>query len=57
MTVTVIGLAYGVGVIKLLQPTAFALSVTDAGLTIVVLGTVGLAFMASMMLAKRHVSH
>lgn len=57
MTVTVIGLAYGIGVIKLLQPTAFALSVTDAGLTIVVLGTVMLAFMASMMLAKPRVSH
>ena len=57
MTVTVIGLAYGIGVIKLLQPTAFALSMTDAGLTLVVLGAVLLAFMVSLVLAKRQVSH
>lgn len=57
MTVTVIGLAYSIGVIKLLQPTAFALSITDAGLTIVVLGTVLLAYTGSMVLAKRQISH
>ena len=55
MTVTVIGLAYGIGVIKLLQPTRFALSITDVGLTIIVLGAVLLAFMASMSRTKRQV--
>lgn len=55
VTLTVIGLAYGVGVIKLLQPTAFALPVTDVGLTVIVLGAILLAFTASMVMAKRQV--
>ena len=52
MTVTMIGLAYGIGVIKLLQPTPFALSVTDVGLTSMVLVVVFLAFTVSMMRVK-----
>lgn len=53
MTLAVIGLAYGVGVIKLLQPTSFALPVTDAVLTVIVLGAVLLAFTTAMVRAKR----
>jgi high-affinity nickel-transport protein len=54
MTLTVIGLAYAIGIIKLLQPTSFALPVSDMGLTIMVLGAVLLAFMA--ILAKNQKS-
>lgn len=52
MTLTVVGLAYVVGIIKLLQPTSFALPVSDMGLTIMVLGAVLLAFMVAMVKAK-----
>jgi len=52
MTLTVVGLAYVVGIIKLLQPTSFALPVSDRGLTIMVLGAVLLAFMAALVKAK-----
>lgn len=52
MTLTVVGLAYTIGIIKLLQPTSFALPVTDIGLTFFVLGAVLLAFMAGMVRAK-----
>lgn len=48
MTLVVIGLAYGIGVIKLLQSTSYALPVTDAGLTAIVLTTISLAFLAVM---------
>lgn len=51
MTLTVVGLAYVVGLIKLLQPTSFALPIPDIGLTCMVLGAVLLAFMATMMRA------
>lgn len=52
MTLTVIGLAYGIGVIKLLQPTSFAPPITDVGLTVIVLGAVLLAFTAAMVRAR-----
>lgn len=52
MTLTVVGLAYVVGIIKLLQPTSFALPVTDMGLTMMVLGAVLLAFVAALVKAK-----
>ena len=48
MTLTVVGLAYVVGIIKLLQPTSVALPVSDMSLTIMVLGAVSLAFMAAL---------
>lgn len=51
MTLTLVGLAYVVGIIKLLQPTSFALPIPDIGLTCMVLGAVLLAFMAAMMRA------
>lgn len=47
MTLTVVGLAYVVGSIKLLQPTSFALPISDMGLTVMVLGAVSLAFLAA----------
>jgi high-affinity nickel-transport protein len=53
MTLTVIGLAYGIGMVKLLQPTSLALPVTDIGLTVIVLVTIMLAFMVAMVRAKR----
>ena len=52
MTLTVVVLAYVVGIIKLLQPTSFALSISDMGLTIMVLGAVLLAFMTALVKAK-----
>lgn len=52
MTLTVVGLAYVVGIIKLLQPTSFALPISDMGLTIMVLGAVLLAFMTALVKAK-----
>ena len=52
MTLTVVGLAYGVGIIKLLQPTSFALPISDMGLTLMVLGAVLLAFMTGLVKAK-----
>lgn len=55
MTLTVIGLAYGIGVIKLLQPTSFALPLTDAVLTLIVLGAVLLAFAIALMRSQRTV--
>lgn len=56
MTLTVIGLAYGLGVIKLLQPTSYALPVSDMGITVMVLGVVLLAFLAALVKAKCRVS-
>ena len=52
MTLTVVGLAYVVGTIKLLQPTSFAVPVSDLGLTILVLGAVLLAFLTALVKAK-----
>jgi high-affinity nickel-transport protein len=52
MTLTVVVLAYGVGIIKLLQPTSFALPISDMGLTLMVLGAVLLAFMTALVKAK-----
>lgn len=49
MTGTMVALAYGVGMIKLLQPTSFALPVHDVLLTLVVIGAIILAFWVSMM--------
>lgn len=56
MTLTVVGLAYVVGVIKLLQPTSFALPISDMGLTFMVLGAVLLAFMAALVKAQCRVA-
>ena len=56
MTLTVVGLAYVVGIIKLLQPTSFALPISDLGLTFMVLGAVLLAFMIALIKAKRQVA-
>lgn len=53
MTLTVVGLAYAIGIIKLLQPTSFALPISDLGLTFMVLGAVLLAFMAVLIKEKR----
>jgi nickel/cobalt transporter (NiCoT) family protein len=52
MTLTVVGLAYVIGIIKLLQPTSFALPISDLGLTIFVLGAVLLAFVSALVKAK-----
>jgi high-affinity nickel-transport protein len=52
MTLTVVGLAYVVGIIKLLQPTSFALPISDLGLTFLVLGAVLLAFVSALVNAK-----
>lgn len=52
MIVTVVGLAYIIGIIKLLQPTSFALPVSDIGLTVMVLGAVLLAFLTALVKAK-----
>ncbi len=52
MTLTVVGLAYVVGIIKLLQPTSFALPISDLDLTILVLGAVLLAFVSALVKAK-----
>jgi high-affinity nickel-transport protein len=52
MTLVVTGLAYGIGVIKLLQPTSYALPVTDAGLTVIVLGTITITFIVVMRQTK-----
>lgn len=52
MILTVVGLAYTVGIIKLLQPTSFALPIGDMSLTIMVLGAVVLAFMTVLVKAK-----
>ena len=51
MTLTLVGLAYVVGIIKLLQPTSFALPISEVGLTILVLGAVLCAFAAVFMKA------
>lgn len=56
MTLTVVGLAYVIGIIKLLQPTSFALPISDMGLTIMVLGAVSLAFMTALVKAKCRVA-
>lgn len=56
MTLTVVGLAYVVGIIKLLQPTSFALPISDMGLTVMVLGAVLLAFMTALVKAKCQVA-
>ncbi len=56
MTLTVVGLAYGVGIIKLLQPTSFALPISDLGLTMMVLGAVVLAFLTALIKAKCQVA-
>lgn len=52
MTLTVVGLAYVIGIIKLFQPTSFALPISELGLTILVLGAVLLAFVSALMNAK-----
>lgn len=52
MTLTVVVLAYVVGIIKLLQPTSFALPIGELGLTILVLGAVSLAFASALVKAK-----
>ncbi|MGQ0811062.1 MAG: HoxN/HupN/NixA family nickel/cobalt transporter [Nitrospiraceae bacterium] len=57
MTVAVIGLAYGVGIIKLLQPTSYALPVTDAGLTVIVLGAITITFLVVMRQTKSSFCH
>ncbi len=56
MTLTVVGLAYVIGIIKLLQPTSYALPVSDMGLTVMVLGAVLLAFLAALLKAKCRMS-
>lgn len=56
MTLAVVVLAYVVGIIKLLQPTSFALPISDMGLTIMVLGAVLLAFMTALVKAQCRVS-
>lgn len=56
MTLTVVGLAYIVGIIKLLQPTSFALPISDLGLTMMVLGAVSLAFMTALVKATHRVA-
>lgn len=56
MTLTVVGLAYVVGIIKLLQPTSFALPISDLGLTIMVLGAVLLAFLTALIKPKCRVA-
>lgn len=56
MTLTVVVLAYVVGIIKLLQPTSFALPISDMGLTIMVLGAVLLAFMTALVKATCRVA-
>jgi high-affinity nickel-transport protein len=56
MTMTVVSLAYAVGIIKLLQPTSFALPINDMGLTIMVLGAVALAFIIGLAQAKCRVA-
>lgn len=48
MTGTFAGLAFAVGFVKLLQPTPFAVPVSDEGLTVIVLTAVLLAFGAAM---------
>ncbi len=48
MTLTVVSLAYVVGIMKLLQSTSFALPISDLGLTVMVLGAVLLAFLATL---------
>lgn len=52
MTLSVVGLAYVVGIIKLLQPTSFALPISDIGLTIMVLGAVLAAFLTALITSK-----
>ncbi len=52
MTLTVVGLAYVVGIIKLLQPTSFALPISELGLTIMVLSAVVLAFVSALVNTK-----
>lgn len=52
MTLTVVGLAYVVGIIKLLQPTSFALPISEWGLTILVLGAVLFAFVSALLKTK-----
>lgn len=56
MTVTVVSVAYVVGIIKLLQPTSFALPISDMGLTVMVLGAVLLAFLLALAQAKCRVA-
>lgn len=48
MTGTFVGLAYAVGFVKLLQPTPFAVPVSDEGLTVIVFAAVLFAFGAAM---------
>lgn len=52
MTLTVVGLAYVIGIIKLLQSTPYALPVSDMGLTVMVLGAVLLAFLTALVKVK-----
>lgn len=56
MTGTMVILAYGVGMAKLLQPTSFALPINDVVLACAVVGAVFLAFLVSMMQAPRQLS-
>lgn len=56
MTLTVVGLAYIVGIIKLLQSTSYALSISDVALTCMVLGAVSLAFMTALVKATHRVA-
>ena len=51
LTLTLVGLAYVVGIIKLLQPTSFALPISEVELTMLVLGAVLCAFAAVFMKA------
>lgn len=52
LTLTVVALAYVVGIIKLLQPTSFALPISEVGLTLMVLAAVVFAFMSALRHAK-----
>jgi len=52
MTLTVVGLAYVVGIIKLLQPTSFALPISDLSLTLMVLAAVSFAFSTAVVKAN-----
>ncbi len=56
MTLTVVGLAYIIGGIKLLQPTSFSPPISDMGLTIMVLAAVLLSFMTALIKSKCRVA-
>ncbi|MGQ0554481.1 MAG: hypothetical protein ACT4PN_00855 [Nitrospiraceae bacterium] len=57
ITMTIIGLAYGIGVIKLPQSAAFVPPITDVEPTVIVVGTLLLAFVASVPRMIRQTNH